>query len=199
MFGSWLINETDQENNCSHNVVTHQTTLWHETYSGCCFCFLLLLFLFVCCCFLCVFVVVVLGWVFWGVWFYLLFWGFLFGFFRFFYIIITTGMVARGHHCHGFEYAISAENKSHRPRIFFIKVISEVRPCPVITFHPKTFLSGSCGVWFPPVITLVLKTWPSIWNKTQNVGHDKEGRKEMFYLTTHLTHFIYGYMASFIW
>ena len=26
-----------------------------------------------------------------------------------------------------------------------------------------------------------------------------EGRKEMFYLTTHATHFIYGYMASDIW
>ena len=27
----------------------------------------------------------------------------------------------------------------------------------------------------------------------------KQGRKEMFYLTTHSTHFIYGYMASDIW
>ena len=27
----------------------------------------------------------------------------------------------------------------------------------------------------------------------------KEGRKEMFYLMTHSTHFIYGYMASDIW
>ena len=27
----------------------------------------------------------------------------------------------------------------------------------------------------------------------------KEGRKEFFYLTTHSTHFIYGYMASDIW
>ena len=27
----------------------------------------------------------------------------------------------------------------------------------------------------------------------------KEGRKEMFYLKTHSTHFIYGYMASDIW
>ena len=27
----------------------------------------------------------------------------------------------------------------------------------------------------------------------------KEGRKEVFYLTTHSTHFIYGYMASDIW
>ena len=26
-----------------------------------------------------------------------------------------------------------------------------------------------------------------------------EGRKEMFYVTTHSTHFIYGYMASDIW
>ena len=28
---------------------------------------------------------------------------------------------------------------------------------------------------------------------------DVEGRKEMFYLTMHSTHFIYGYMASDIW
>ena len=27
----------------------------------------------------------------------------------------------------------------------------------------------------------------------------KEGRKEMFYLTTHSTHFIYGYMSLDIW
>ena len=26
-----------------------------------------------------------------------------------------------------------------------------------------------------------------------------EGRKDIFYLTTHSTHFIYGYMASDIW
>ena len=32
-----------------------------------------------------------------------------------------------------------------------------------------------------------------------NVLHLLEGRKEMFYLTTHSTHFIYGYMASDIW
>ena len=28
---------------------------------------------------------------------------------------------------------------------------------------------------------------------------NKEGRKEMFYLTTHYTHFIYGYMSLDIW
>ena len=27
----------------------------------------------------------------------------------------------------------------------------------------------------------------------------RKGRKEMFYLTKHSTHFIYGYMASDIW
>ena len=45
-------------------------------------------------------------------------------------------------------------------------------------------------------------------NKGQNIINnislataslDIERRKEMFYLTTHSTHFIYGYMASDIW
>ena len=31
------------------------------------------------------------------------------------------------------------------------------------------------------------------------ISLSSEGRKEMFYLTTHSTHFIYGYMASDIW
>ena len=30
----------------------------------------------------------------------------------------------------------------------------------------------------------------------KETNYRKEGRKEMFYLTTHSTHFIYGYMAS---
>ena len=32
-----------------------------------------------------------------------------------------------------------------------------------------------------------------------NLTRKGQGRKEMFYLTTHSTHFIYGYMASDIW
>ena len=35
------------------------------------------------------------------------------------------------------------------------------------------------------------------WSLCSNT--DKQGRKEMFYLTTHSTHFIYGYMASDIY
>ena len=33
----------------------------------------------------------------------------------------------------------------------------------------------------------------------ESKGWNNTGRKEMFYLTTHSTHFIYGYMASDIW
>ena len=33
----------------------------------------------------------------------------------------------------------------------------------------------------------------------RNTSNRKERRKEMFYLTTHSTHFIYSYMASDIW
>ena len=33
---------------------------------------------------------------------------------------------------------------------------------------------------------------------TANTG-SMEGRKEMFYLTMHSTHFIYGYIVSYIW
>ena len=40
----------------------------------------------------------------------------------------------------------------------------------------------------------------SIKNTTAFIVNRHEGgRKEMFYLTTHSTHFIYGYMASYIW
>ena len=42
-----------------------------------------------------------------------------------------------------------------------------------------------------------------MWNKKSQTpvieSHVQEGRKEMFSLTMHSTHFIYGYMASDIW
>ena len=38
------------------------------------------------------------------------------------------------------------------------------------------------------------------WNSTgNNTGQNTSVEREMFYLTTHSTHFIYGYMASDIW
>ena len=35
--------------------------------------------------------------------------------------------------------------------------------------------------------------------KTRQCERERERRKEMFYLTMHSIHFIYGYMASDIW
>ena len=39
------------------------------------------------------------------------------------------------------------------------------------------------------------------WKWYYNLEHSINiyGRKKMFYLTTHSTHFIYGYMAADIW
>ena len=38
------------------------------------------------------------------------------------------------------------------------------------------------------------------WKKNElENGEREEGRKEMFYLMMHSTHFIYGYVASDIW
>ena len=39
----------------------------------------------------------------------------------------------------------------------------------------------------------------SISGSNEEILIHRKGRKEMFYLTTHSTHFIYGYMASDIW
>ena len=36
-------------------------------------------------------------------------------------------------------------------------------------------------------------------NALMRTARDTEREREMFYLTTHSTHFIYGYMASDIW
>ena len=44
---------------------------------------------------------------------------------------------------------------------------------------------------------LVMLTNSFTFNESLNTY--AEGRKEMFYLTTHSTHFIYGYMASDMW
>ena len=38
-----------------------------------------------------------------------------------------------------------------------------------------------------------------IGHMVKDHSDSERGRKEMFYLTTHSTHFIYGYMVSDIW
>ena len=59
--------------------------------------------------------------------------------------------------------------------------------------------------YYPRILTL-LTSFYSIWAWGGGGGvicDDLEGKgereREMFYLTTHSTHFIYGYMASDIW
>ena len=56
-----------------------------------------------------------------------------------------------------------------------IEVISNFISTP--QFRLNVFVFGDTVHWTEPLVT----------------------RKEMFYLTTHSTHFIYGYMASDIW
>ena len=46
---------------------------------------------------------------------------------------------------------------------------------------------------FPFALTITLTFSTSLF------GSEREREREMFYLTTHSTHFIYGYMASDIW
>ena len=60
----------------------------------------------------------------------------------------------------------------------------------------------SVGVWavkFTVKIAVNKRIVNDTTGKTITSAIGKVGRKEMFYLTTHSTHFIYGYMASDIW
>ena len=73
------------------------------------------------------------------------------------------------------------------------------RPVPV----PVTGVRYSSLLWMCTLNTL---TWPALYGMQQSFEFNdhnyicpREGRKEMFYLTTHSTYFIYGYMASDKW
>ena len=59
-------------------------------------------------------------------------------------------------------------------------------------------------VWSRQEFILDISLFGWHYNTLEGLGttttvHTQQGRKEMFYLTTHSTHFIYGYMASDIW
>ena len=50
------------------------------------------------------------------------------------------------------------------------------------------------------LLPLIFKKWHSLMDFENDFSRDiVTGRKEMFYLTMHATHFIYGYMASDVW
>ena len=70
---------------------------------------------------------------------------------------------------------------------------SELRPDPdgFEGLEPKTiFITLNKAEFLDPVSSRELTTV---------AVYELRTRKEMFYLTTHSTHFIYGYMASDIW
>ena len=58
----------------------------------------------------------------------------------------------------------------------------------------RAFAHGATGHWIDP-------TWWTHWTISRSCQCPTTGvtRNEMFYLRTHSTHFIYGYMASHIW
>ena len=58
-----------------------------------------------------------------------------------------------------------------------------------------------CKVLDTKYVVATMKHPPSqlIWNAVPCRRAVGEREREMFYLTTHSTHFIYGYMASYIW
>ena len=56
------------------------------------------------------------------------------------------------------------------------------------------------ALWQTATVTFERRQDLFLENETHSGNkHTGTGRKEMFYLMTHSTHFIYGYMASGIW
>ena len=53
--------------------------------------------------------------------------------------------------------------------------------------------------WLPALQVFAIFSNKEEWQQVIHQMTQGEGRKEMFYLTMHSTHFIYGHMASDIW
>ena len=67
--------------------------------------------------------------------------------------------------------------------------------------HTTAFVKPVVEHWLEPEIAILYASshrQDNTYNEYYD-DDDKKGSKEMFYLTTHSTHFIYGYMASDIW
>ena len=62
--------------------------------------------------------------------------------------------------------------------------VSSVSLTPVVGVSTSRMVLSSWWTWSRPAVKSTI---------------ERENEREMFYLTTHSTHFIYGYMASEIW
>ena len=67
-----------------------------------------------------------------------------------------------------------------------------------VRVRDRVGLEWYLGLGYNSLYQLSGRIWVEIWIYEGSCVN-REGRKEMFYLTTHSTHFIYGYMASDIW
>ena len=70
--------------------------------------------------------------------------------------------------------------------------------CPSWGWRSLPRAPPGCSGWPPLRPASALPATPRAGCRWSERGRN-QGRKEMFYLTTHSTHFIYGYMVSDIW
>ena len=70
-------------------------------------------------------------------------------------------------------------------------------PAVSVALIPSTIPTTSATI--PPMNMTTARTTTSLFDDVDILEHDGGREREMFYLTTHATHFIYGYMASDIW
>ena len=70
--------------------------------------------------------------------------------------------------------------------------------CDFVLIKNIFFMEIKLRTYFRVELRLIIKIYKNC-NISVQVLFRKEGRKEMFYLMEHSTHFIYGYMASDIW
>ena len=72
-----------------------------------------------------------------------------------------------------------------------------------LTTHSTHFIYGymTLDIWYRKEGNVLFNdALNTFYLRLYDVRHMvQEGRKEMFYLTTHSAHFIYGYMTSYIW
>ena len=70
-----------------------------------------------------------------------------------------------------------------------------------LTTHSTHFIAVNQQLWSLPMLSLIIAQYLCLHpiNVQARCPGQTEREREMFYLTTHSTHFIYGYMASDIW
>ena len=98
--------------------------------------------------------------------------------------------------CRAFTPSVRTFPKRHMTNTFFICLFiylfifstSQLDTCVVLKLVYVSQINCLCEVFFQVGVS-----------DDSGYLHQREREREMFYLTTHSTHFIYGYMASDIW